>query len=348
MAKEIKKLSKNTEYAVMGGEPKSMILDKLGTITAYNFYNYFHQYDDAIDFLKAWIQSNRPELLKKLKIADKFAIPQNVGWIAKLKSNGCTMPDDTQNYFEKKLKEISEFKEIKLETTKTKIKTYENLNIIRLEKIPDDILNEKEYVFNAHDHFKIHNVNLTDLKLVQDYYFGLKEQLSSKENKEYFSHSKSITINLIKFYSDIQNTTALLLNNRKREKTPRKIKPVSASKKVMLLKFMKESPTLKITSLVAEKILTSTEIYVYNDKNEKLTYLVAEEGKKFGTHRSAITNIDLTKSFTKKIRSPEKNIQKFTTGTKLAMRKTFEETKSIASPIEGFLTNANCILLRVF
>jgi hypothetical protein len=44
---------------------------------------------------------------------------------------------------------------------------------------------------------------------------------------------------------------------------------------------------------------------------------------KFTTHLSAIMNIDSEKSFTRTLRSPEKNIQNFINGTKMTVKNNF-------------------------
>lgn len=348
MAKAIKKITKGTEDASLGGEPKNKTLDRIATAVAYNYFSYFNQYDDAIEFLKSWAKNNKPDLLSKIKLAKKHEIPQNVGWIAKLKSNNCILTEETNEYFNKKLNEIGKITETSVIEKNAKLKSYENASILRLEEIHDNILMGKIKDFDAHSHFKSFPTSVVDLKSIQDYYSGNLEQLTDKSNSEYFNHSKIITSNLINFYT---NVLAACQNNvviKKREHKPRKAKTIPIAKKIALLRFMKESKELKINSLSPDKILTSSELYIYNAKNKKIIYLVANEGKKFSVHRSAIIDVDADKSFIKTLRSPEKNIQKFVSGTKHTLKKNFESLTTVASPIEKVQTNDSMILMRVF
>lgn len=346
--KPVSKLTKSQELKVSGGEiPKNKVLSKMDTAHSLSFMSRFYEYSDAMDYLSEYLS---PDLRKKLAKIPKYTISQTAGWIAKFILNGCTVQDSSKAFLEKAIQEIKDYQivEVEKKSTSTSLKSYENNQIILLENVLDNILKGDKVEFDATNHFKANETSSSDLKAIREYYSGCKEQLLDKKNKEYFNHPPTLMKKLVDFYRDIEDSVENILNNKIRERKPRKAKAKPAAKLVSKLRFMKESAELKVSSLAVEKVVSSDQLLIFNTKYNVLIMLYALPGKKFSAHRTAIKDIDPERSVQKTLRKPEVNISKFTVGSKTTINKSFKDLKTVEKKVESFLTNENLLLLRAF
>lgn len=343
--KPVTKLTKSVEKKIAGDMPANVKLDSIATCHAHSYMSRYFDYSDAMNYLESYITSN--ELKRKLSKMPKYSVSHTAGWIAAYILNGCTVMPESLDYLNKTIKYIEDYV-IEPEVKTTSLKSYENNHIIHLEGVLDQILLGKNPEFDATKYFKANEVGVGDLKSIKDYYDGMAEQLSNKANKEYFSHKPTVTKSLIAFYSDIVSSVDTILNNKVRERKPRTVKAKPAAKIVSKLRFMKESNELKVSSLAVEKVVSSDQLLIFNTKYNTLTMLYALPGKKFTAHRTAIMEIDPSRSVQKTLRKPEVNIAKFTVGSKTTIGKAFKELKTVEKPVTSFLTNENLLLLRAF
>jgi hypothetical protein len=240
-------------------------------------------------------------------------------------------------------------KEVVVVENNQKIVSYENYDLIFFESILDQILKDEVFEIQIIDNLKSRNVSQISAKFILDYYSDQINQINDIEYKEFYSSvPKKRLVRLKEFYRKIEDDINVYLNNKKRERKPRKTKAKPVGKKISLIKLQKESNELRINSLSSDKILTSDMLLLYNTKYNVLYLLFSETNKKFDVHRSAITNIDITKSFSRTLKKPIENIQRFSSGTKSAMIKNFNELTSTKKGVESFYTNENVILLRCF
>jgi hypothetical protein len=345
------KLLKSHEESCVGKELKNCFLDDMTTIYSYNHYNYYYTYDDSIDFLiKYFTEKNDISIIDKIKKIPKYYIPVNVGWIAKLLINNCQILDMTQEYFDKHIDKIQKYKkEVVVVENNQKIVSYENYDLIFFESILDQILKDEVFEIQIIDNLKSRNVSQINAKFILDYYSDKINQINNIEYKEYYSSvPKKRLVRLKEFYIKIEDDINVYLNNKKRERKPRKTKVKSVEKKISLIRLQKESNELRVNSLSSDKILTSDVLLLYNTKYNVLYLLFSEANKKFDVHRSAIMNIDITKSFSRTLKKPIDNIQRFSSGTKSVMIKNFNELTSAKKSVDSFYTNENVILLRCF
>ena len=347
------KPTKNAEEKYVGSEPKNCVLDKMGTIHAYNHFNYFHNTDKAIEFFEAYLTKlENSILLKKFKKFSKNLFPNNIGWLARMQMNGVTITKESEVYFVKFMKKLHDFEPVKVvEKVGTKVVSFENPFIIQLEaehdKVARDLLG---YKFNADIFFKINKISLADLKKICNYYEPILDELNSistdaSVREGYSSYSKKEIQALITFYSDIVNNTKEIKVDKARTRTTRKPKPVSVQKKLKKFRYLEKDNVLNISSISPSKVLTSSCMLLYNKERRKLYFV--ESPSTFDVSGVSIVNIDVTKSFSKTIRKPEA-VKELLTGTKSAIARKFGEIKAVPAPVEKITTNADMLILRVF
>lgn len=346
------KLPKNTEEQLVGKEPKDCVLDKIGTLFAYNHFNYFYNTDKSIEFFERYLEKVNKELIKKFRKYPPNQFPNNIGWISKMKMSNVTLTKETEEYFQKFLDKLEAFEiPIKVTNPLKKVVNYENQYIINLEHEHDKLVkNLLKNKFNADEYFKVNVPTSADIKKINEYYTPILEELKSistdaKVREGYASYSKKEILALITFYTDILNNVKDIKVEKTRTRAPRKPKPVSVQKKIKRLRFLEKDNTLNVSSISPDKVLTSSCILLYNRVKRKL-YLFEANGT-FDVSGVSITNLNPEKSFQKTIRKPE-TVKDLLAGSKASIIKKFNEVKTVAAPVEKFGTNVETLLLRAF
>lgn len=123
-------------------------------------------------------------------------------------------------------------------------------------------------------------------------------------------------------------------------------KPRPPEKVVRKLKLLSEFPELNLKTEDPTKILESSEMWVYNTKNRKLQYYVADaQNKVFMVKGTSILNFDAKKSTQKTLRKPEQFLPQLSLADKPSRRKLFDELKTTGTPVNGRF-NDNLIIIK--
>jgi hypothetical protein len=126
----------------------------------------------------------------------------------------------------------------------------------------------------------------------------------------------------------------------------RKKKPVSPEKQVSKLKHLRKFEEFKLETVEPTKILKSSELWVYNTKNRKLQYYVADDyAKVFAVKGTSILGFDTTKSSQKTLRKPQEFLKELRMAGKPDSRKLYETLKTTSTAVNGRF-NENLILIK--
>ena len=132
------------------------------------------------------------------------------------------------------------------------------------------------------------------------------------------------------------------------KKTTRKVrakKPASKEKLVSRLKFLKDSPQLKLVSINPVDILTATELWIYNVKTRKLGRYLPAPHSNLGIKGTSIVGYDESKSVSKTLRKPEQQLSEFMKSSKIQLRKYMEGIKATETKLNGRIST-DVMLLR--
>lgn len=332
-------LKGSLEIRYYGVEPKEYNLSSL------NWYSYFCNKKDYIDFFKVYIKA------KKLKVLIPDYIPSSIAIAMYFVNTKRELPENIEiklNDFVSKL-EVNNKEDEELENASVKktVLDYVKEQAINLCSILDGeidaLLNDFNHKFDIH-RFSL-NIKAPQAKIIKEFYEKqyndtliddefTKEGYSYMSNKEFKIYQK--------FLKDIIDTMAVKMIPKK--KAIRKKKPTPAYKKVEKLKYLDMSKTFNITSESPEKIIGSDLLMTFDTKTCILSVYIAEKGG-FDVSGTSIKNIS-GKSFKKKLRKPEeflKNINK----TKLQLLRQIEELNTKSSKISPRI-NDRTVLLRLF
>lgn len=179
----------------------------------------------------------------------------------------------------------------------------------------------------------------------------LKEVLegTDKQLVEGYSNIKKVKLKkIIKQYESIADACAQQVVSAKaaRKPTVRKVKVKAPAVIAKNVKFMKEFPELKLTSILPEHIVESKEVWLYNTKYKKLqVYRAIGEGV-LTVKGSAIIGFEVATSGCKTVRKPEV-VTEYANMTKRNIANEFKALKTKEAAVNGRI-NKETIILRVF
>jgi hypothetical protein len=200
-------------------------------------------------------------------------------------------------------------------------------------------------------YLKANNVSPQVSKLIPAAFAKTIEELneviegSDKQLVEGYSHIKKIKIKrLIKSLESISDACAQQAVSAKAARKPRAKKEKPASVVAKAVKYMKEFPELKLTSEKPEKIIGSSEVWIYNTKYKKIQ--VYRSLGTLGIKGTTILNYDVATSGAKTMRKPEL-VTGYADLTKRNLANEFKNLKTKEAAVNGRI-NEECIILRIF
>ena len=324
---------------------------------ALNWYNYMGSDDDAREWLFDYMKTNYTKsdiaFIKKLP---KWKISRTLGSVARILSNGNTLPEKNMEYFRNGVQalieagklivdEVEEVAAKPVVDIQARVRDKANYIITSLEEEIDNVIDGKD--FSMYTFCQANELNPQILNIVADYYRPqLEEILSNDEQvKESFGKKQKFWANFWNnFFADIDR----YLNNKKvvKVRKPREKKAKSAVDLVKNLKFQKEDPSLKIVSVHPAEIIGCQQLWVYNTKYRKLTQYSAVGPAGIQVKGTTVTGWDTESSISKTLRKPEESLTALLSAGKVTLRSFMSNIKTSESKPNGRI-NQDCILLRV-
>jgi hypothetical protein len=363
---KITRSTRSEQYIInkkhLGDEPVfTKPLSKMDYINALNWYNYMCSNSEAKDYIVTYLKNlGRVNDAKKIKSVPDSLIPTTVAWVCRLLSRGFTLPIDTQDYINDRIKETYKYvQETKEEDSKPVVSIQD-----RMRERAHDILGEIEgmiddYIydnveFSLYEWLQSNNIPAAyATSIISKFTPVLDELLEAYEGKdeqlkEGYRHLKKAEIkNLVSFYNTLIEDAERYSSNTKKIKKTRKPRAVSVEKKIKNLKYQKEDATYKIASVSPEKVIGAMELWTFNTKYKTITRLTAIDRGGLQVKGTSITNYCENNSITRSVgrKDPNEFLKRILEGGKLVLRKVFDEIKT-EKPL-AYRINENTILLRV-
>ena len=215
--------------------------------------------------------------------------------------------------------------------------------------IDDFITSDSE--IDVGSYLKANNVSPQVSKLIPGAFTKTIEELNEviegndKQLVEGYSNIKKVKIKkLIKSLESISDACAQQAVSAKAARKPRAKKEKPASVVAKAVKYMKEFPELKLTSEKPEKIIGSSEVWIYNTKYKKIQ--VYRSLGALGIKGTTILNYDVATSGAKTMRKPEL-VTGYADMTKRNLANEFKNLKTKEAAVNGRI-NEECIILRIF
>lgn len=343
----------NIEYIVYGDEPEyNGEISRIELMKALNWYNYFHTVKDSrkwiLDYMK--FKKYSPEQIKQYSNVSDSCISQNHCSVARMLTRGAIFDNTLDEHIKTSIKTSKE-------TVRETVQTKSNIKDVPNQLIADiddqlDIFYEK-YKNNKFD-LDLTKYTRSDINQSIKYYSDLLLEIKSISDddslKEGYRHVKGIKLKrYVSFVQSIVDALQMKAINTKRQviRKPRKKKMKSGEQLVSKMKYMMHSKELNISSIKPVQITENSTLWVYNEKYKKLTYYCTKNDEKLIIKGSTIQNFDESKSYSKRIRKPEKVIPSILTDPKKKIEKDIGSLKTKVEAPTGRI-NDQTLLLRVF
>lgn len=208
--------------------------------------------------------------------------------------------------------------------------------------------------FDAKGYLIRNNVKASVMKLVADAMKPkvkeIKEAAAGNDAQlvEGYSHLTKRQLN--KFLEYVQGLidsceVAQAISKASRKPRAKKVKP--PSELVKNVKFMAEDASLKLKSEHPEKIVKSTEVWLYNVKLRRLFRYVALAGMQLTVKGTTIINVDQEKSGGKIVRKPETMLAGIHNFTRKQINDLYNSIRGTESKAAGRL-NEDTIVLKCY
>jgi hypothetical protein len=344
-------------------EPKfDQALNKQNLIHALNWYSRNKTYKDSqkyiIDFFKKKY---------KMSILESHTknVPSNFGFICRIVSNGGSLSQKDQIWFEEQIDVIKNSSKKKTSTTTTNTTTVVNNNpqeriaeksseiIAEIEGFFDDMVCSKFKdipsvvgTLKDFDTKAIHARKVIDWcksqRIMYDYVLNTKDAYI----KEAWSNfSKTNLKKIISFFDQIILDCQNIIGEAVKTRKPRKRKVKTVDQIVSKVKICEEFPELNLKSIDIKNVLGCNQLWVYNVKYRKVGCYTANDASGLSIKGTSIQNFNEDKSIQKKLRKPEESLKTVLSGGKVALRNFLGNIRAVESPLSGRL-NEETIILR--
>jgi hypothetical protein len=360
-----KRLAKVEDEKYMGSEP---VLEAgcsdADLAKAFNWYNYVCDNSQAKDFVVEYLKRIKynKEDIKKISRAK---INNSTGWMARILTNGGSLPDgygermgaaiklalaSVETVVEEDVEEPAPVKVVISIQERIANKTSDLIG--DLEQQIDIFITKGTNSFNIGNWLRDKDVKPQIAQKIADFYKPLYAELfdayegKDDELKEAYKHLKKIQLkNYMEFVRSIVAASEVRATVAKAARKPRKKKEKPAAVVVGKMKYLAEDKETNLKSIKPTELVGAQQIWVYNVKLRNLSVYNAMSHAGMTVKGTTITGYDEKTSVTKKLRKPEETIKTVLEGGKVTLRKAMDNIKSKPKAANGRI-NTDTILLK--
>lgn len=332
----------------------------LEVIRAYNWFNYFHDSEDAKKFVLEFLKAKKTDkaILSKVATVDANKL-RNIGWNCRILSKGGSLPKHIHKKVSTNLNDLIDSfkpKKVTVTTVSTQEKTAQKLSeyISDLEHHIDVFCKTYKPNFDVVSWFKAREIKPQMAKKIVEHYTPLYDELyeahqgKSDDLKEAYSHLKKIEIKrymeFVKAILSACETQTVVVPKKPRKTRAKKAKPATAL--VSKLKYKEKDETYNVTSVKPADIVGASQLWVFNTKTRNLTVLNASGETGLNVSGTTVVGFDEKTSETKKLRKPEDVIKAVLSSGKIPLRKVMAGIATKPTKVSGRI-NTETVLLRI-
>lgn len=328
---------------------------------AFNWYNYVCSTDQAKEFVVTYLKSIKHDR-NEIKKVNKAKMPNSVGWMCRILSQGGHLPDGYQDRMWDRLKEsiknsepdpelVVEEKPVISIQERVRDKTAELIG--DLENQLDLFYKNGKLSFDPVSWFRQKDVKPAISQKIAEYYKPLYAELydalqgKDVELKEAYSHWKKPQL---KAYVELVRSIISAAEGRavvaRAVRKPRKKKEKPASVIISKLQFKAEDTEYNIKSMKPVDILGCQQLWVFNSKYRTLAVYNAMGPSGLTVKGTTLVGFDEKTSIVKKLRKPEQTLPTLIAASKVTLRKFMDNIK--CKPKEGTgRINTDTVLVRI-
>jgi hypothetical protein len=356
------KLASAMDVKYVGDEP---VLDEgcseSDLARALNWYNYVCSTDQAKEFVLIYLKSVKYDR-NEIKKVSKSKLPNSIGWMCRILSQGGNLPDEYEDRvwvkikaavkaFEPDPEEIIIDKPVVSIQERVRDKTAELIGDI--ENQLDTFFKTGKLSFDVTAWMRQKDIKPAISQKIAEYYKPLYAELFDAlqgkdiELKDAYSHWKKAQL---KTYIEIVKSIIIAAEGRivivHASRKPRKKKEKPASVLISKLKYKIEDTEYNIKSVKATDIIGSKQLWVFNAKYQTLAVYNAMGTTGLSVRGTTLTGFDEKTSIVKKLRKPKEQLIALEKAGKVDLRKFIENIKCKPKEATGRI-NTDVILVKV-
>ena len=336
-------------------------------------YNYFYDLKEATKWVTLWMKKNMTkEDLRAYQAAEPWRTSMTAASFCRMHTNGAPLDSKRIEWVKAKLKEA-----IDVGRKNLNVKLQDDTTVVNLvRKTPAEIIRQKTSDFIAEieevidtwstgvwvdiENYSIYNeLKKIDApsniaKATVEYYTPLKEELEELINKktpDLVESYRHMTLKrrkeYLKLITVIIDDGERYLDSKKAVRKTRVAKPKSATQLVAKIKYLKESPEFKITSIDPSNIIGAEELWLFNVKYRTLIRCVTQAAAGFTLKGTTLQNMDVNNTNKKKLRKPDETLREIMSTTKAKIGRVYTDIKTKPSEFNGRI-NEDTIILKAF
>ena len=362
--------SKSAQYLTdlkhMGDEPEvaGKILDGLELGKVLNWYDYMCSRKEAREYMEQFLKThNRVADIATLKRVPEVWIDPIGGWLARIVVRGGSLgPDGTDRVnhrINETLKKVNAKVDELESSSETTVKEKPSIQERSADKASewigelDELIDQQGWAIDVYEWLTKRQIPVSHAKRIADFFKPIATEanlLNSKKVDEqllegYSHYTKTQIKQRALFYSKLVSDCERFADVAKKQKQPRKKKPITVDKKLKNFKFQTESKEYKVVSIKPEKLLGAQELWTFNTKYKTLHIFYALDRAGFDVQGTTLKNFDEAKSTGYRIgRKTEEHVATALKGGKRAVGKMLE---TLSKCVLQHRVNENTILLRI-
>jgi hypothetical protein len=327
---------------------------------ALNWYNYVCNSDQAKEFTLTYLKSIKYDK-NDLKKVSKAKLPNSVGWMCRILSQGGHLPDDYQERLKTRIKDgiksvtLTEVKseEIKVVSVQERVRDKTADLIGDLENQLDIFFKNGKLSFDPVAWMRQKEIKPAISQKIVDYYKPLYSEIfdaiqgKDVELKDAYSHWKKTQLKAyLEIVKGIIGAAESRINIVRATRKPRKKKEKPATVIVSKLQFMPEHKEFDITSVKPTDVVGAQQLWAFNTKYRTLSVYNAMSNAGLSVKGTTLTGFDEKTSIVKTLRKPREQLKALTSAGKVNLRKFMTTIKSKEKPANGRI-NTSTVLIRV-
>lgn len=209
-----------------------------------------------------------------------------------------------------------------------------------------------KYTFDFKDFLIKSNASPAVSKIVAGFYSTQLDELIKATKEQQYEEAYSFLgkvglKRMTEFVVSMIDSCLTASQIKKTTRKPRMKKEKPAAVVAGKVKYLKEYSDLKLKSVTPDKVVGSSEVWLFNIKYRKLFKYVALDGMKLTFKGTTLQNFDPEKSGAKTIRKPETYFPELINRGKRDWNKAFNDVKSVLAKATGRI-NEEVLILGVF
>lgn len=334
---------------------------------AFNWYAYTQNMKQAEKWVEDALTASKHRLELHTQLSkSEIPVPQTIAWLLRMHMLGLVLTwsekKSIAKAFKKVLGSVNKSKKIQIDdldvekvTIQDRINAKLKITFGELDAAFDDFLNSDQKVKSAAMSIfarttppgnRMKDIIAYAEKYTKEINFAITGV--PPYDDAYAAYGKRTLKAILNWWNEVITAANGYGVIKRKDRKPRKKKPVSQEKVVSRLKYLRAFPELKLTSLPATEILRSSEVWVYNVRTRKIGLFITDQNaSSLDVKGTRIININPVLSVQKTLRKPEKQLKEFMALGKPAAKLWFKKIKSTEIKLKEAL-NKDSILMKAF